>query len=51
MNELKSLVGAIGLNREYEFTGELSKTRSKKIMHHVFQARELGLKEEESVIL
>jgi acyl-coenzyme A synthetase/AMP-(fatty) acid ligase len=42
--------GPIVVNREYEFTDELPKTRSGKIMHHVFQARELGLKEEDLVV-
>jgi acyl-coenzyme A synthetase/AMP-(fatty) acid ligase len=31
----------------YEFTDELPKTRSAKIMNRVFQTRELGLKEED----
>ncbi len=43
--------GPIVVNREYEFTDELPKTRSAKILQRVFQARELGLKEEDLVIL
>jgi hypothetical protein len=38
-------------NRKYEFTDELPKTRSGKIMHPIFQVRELGLKEEDLVIV
>ncbi len=45
------MLGPIAVNREYEFTDELPKTRSGKIMNRVFQARELGLQEEDLVIL
>ncbi len=48
---LSSMSGPIVVNQEYEFTDELPKTRSAKIMHRISQIRELGLKEEESVIL
>ncbi len=48
---LSPMLGPIVLNREYEFTDELPKTRSAKIMQRPFQTRELGLKEEGLVIL
>ncbi len=49
--KLSPMLGPIVVNREYEFTDELRKTRSGKILHRVFQPRELGLKEEDSVII
>ena len=48
---LSPMLGPIVVNREYEFADELPNTRSGKIIHRVFQARELGLKEENLVIL
>jgi acyl-coenzyme A synthetase/AMP-(fatty) acid ligase len=44
------MLGPIAVNREYEFTDELTKTRSAKIMNRVLQTRELGLQEEELLI-
>jgi hypothetical protein len=44
------MLGPIAVNRESEFTDELPKTRSAKIMQRPFQTRELGLKEENLVI-
>ena len=48
--QLSPLLGPIVVNREYEFTDELTKTRSAKIMNRVLQTRELGLQEEELLI-
>jgi len=49
--KLGPMSGPIVVNREHEFTDERPKTRSGKIMQRVVQARELGLKEEDLVIL
>jgi acyl-coenzyme A synthetase/AMP-(fatty) acid ligase len=38
------MLGTIVVNQEYEFTDELPKTRSAKIMHRISHTRELGLK-------
>ena len=48
---LSPMLGPIVVNREYELTDKLPKTRSGKIMQRVFQARELGLKKEDLVVL
>ncbi|CAB1065422.1 Acetyl-CoA synthetase (EC [Olavius sp. associated proteobacterium Delta 1] len=45
------MLGPIVVIRKYEFADELPKTRSGKIMHWIFQAREMGLKEEDLVSL
>lgn len=49
--KLSPMLGPIAVNREYEFTDELPKTRSEKIMHRIFEARGLGLKEGSLLIL
>ena len=48
---LSPMSGPIVVNQEYEFTDELPKTRSAKIMHGIAQTRELGLQQDGLVIL
>ena len=48
---LSPMLGPIVVNRESAFTDELPQTRVGKIMQRVFQSCELGLKEEDLVIL
>ena len=48
---LSPISGPIIVNQQYEFTDELPKIRSAKIMRRISQTRELGLQVEGLVIL